>query len=102
MADTSGIDKFFDAFDGFVDTADRVLNGKKAEEASAKSRSATKATPALKSTAITSRKARFRIDEVTDANTGEVLYIVTDGATARCEFSSHKIAMQILAMLEAG
>jgi hypothetical protein len=93
---TSRIDSFFDAFDSVVDTADRVLNGSKRKPKAKSDSPSPMATPM----AIALRKARFRIDEVTDASTGAVLYIVTDGATARCEFSSRVTAQQILEKLE--
>lgn len=109
MRDTSGIDRFFDVVDTFVDKVDVGLNGPKQspkrterlEQNSSASRrkSAKDALGASRSTALATR--RFRIDEVTDATSGAVIFIVTDGQTARCEFSSRVTAEKILSMLES-
>lgn len=103
MADTSKIDQFFDAFDRVIDAADRGINGTRRVDDRQEERRAPKKVRSApsSSTAVATRRARFRIEEVTDASTGDVLYIVTDGATARCEFASKATAQQILEKLES-
>jgi hypothetical protein len=110
VTDTRGIDRFFDGVDSFVDKLTLGLNGpKKLDDKPKAVRTEKKSLSASKpkgergvpssSTALSTR--RFRIDEVTDATSGAVLFIVTDGATARCEFSSRATAEKILAQLES-
>lgn len=114
MTDTRGIDRFFDVVDGVIGKVARGLNGVdqvederklRPDERSKQGSSGKKprssgpgSKPSSNSTALA--KSRFRIDEVTDATTGDVIFIVTDGATARCELSSRATAEKILAQLQ--
>ena len=103
MADTSGIDRFFDKVDNLVDGVTRGVDGVKQvqDELHPPKKPAPKAVRGAPSSSTALATRRFRIDEVTDATSGHVLYVVTDGATAKCEFSSRATAEKILEMLEA-
>jgi hypothetical protein len=120
VADLSGIDRIFDLIDGGVDTVSGIVNGTKRvadkledEKPKAKAPSTAKAkappassSPALPpvmsdSKAIATRRTRYRIEETTDASSGAVLFVVTDGKAARCEFTSRAMAEQIWQKLES-
>lgn len=112
MKETSGFDRLIDGVDNFLVKLDRTLHGEKKQDekprrvertgqvqsASKRKSAGARSTPST-STALAAR--HFRIDEVTDATSGAVIFIVTDGATARCEFSSRSTAEKILAQLES-
>lgn len=107
MTDTNGIDRFFDAVDSLVDKTDRVLNRTKYTEDKYKTRRTEaidgkqakppKATPASNGTTIATR--RFRIIEAVDAQSGDTIFVVTDGTT-RAECSTHEMAEKILRAME--
>ena len=52
----------------------------------------------VSSTGISTR--RYRIQEVTDGQSGQVLWIVTDGSS-RAECNSRELAEKLVGMLEA-
>ena len=110
MTDTRGIDRFFDAVDSLVDKTDRVLNRTKYVEDKHKARRAEaidgkqdgkqakppKATPASNGTIAT---RRYRIIEAVDAQSGDTIFVVTDGK-ARAECSTRELAEKILCAVE--
>ena len=122
MADssTTAIDRVFDLVDSFADKADRVLNRKKYTEDQHQARRARGAkiskrsevidvdtAPTVKvvkpeapasSSAIATR--RFRIIEVVAAESGQTIFVVTNGAAARAECSTRALAEKILRALE--
>jgi hypothetical protein len=99
-ADMSAIDRFFDRVDNVIDTADRGLDSikrlhkTKPEAAKADVR----VDEISNSTAVAIR--RYRIQEVTDAQSGAVIWIVTDG-TSRAECNTRELAEKLVRMLEA-
>lgn len=110
---TNQIDSFFDKVDGALDGVRRFLGVDQKDQKTPKS-GTPKARPAKRSIPVKSSpptnalpsststamsKPRFRLDEVTDAITGEISFIVTDGARSRCEFKDRKTAEMILARL---
>jgi hypothetical protein len=102
VTDTRGIDRFFDAVDSLVDKTDRVLNRTKYVEDKHKARRAEaidgkQAKKPAPSTAVASR--RFRIIEATDAQSGDTIFVVTDGS-ARAECSTRELAEKILRAVE--
>jgi hypothetical protein len=103
VTDTRGIDRFFDAVDSLVDKTDRVLNRTKYIEEKHKDRRGhvkvveEPKAPASAATAITSR--RFRIIEAVDAQSGDTIFVVTDGK-ARAECSTRELAEKILRAVE--
>ena len=105
---TKGIDGFFDKLDGFFDTVDSVghtlRTGQVRKPSSAKPKVARAPVASIGpsgSTAISKRGARYRLEEVTDATTGVITFLVTDGMNARCEFTDRPTAEKVLRMLEA-
>ena len=108
MADsTKGIDGFFDKLDGFFDTVDSVghtlRTGQVRKSSPAKQKVVRKAALSAPtgSTTVAKQSARFRLQEVTDATTGVITFLVTDGVNARCEFTDRVTAERVLRMLEA-
>lgn len=108
MADTSGIDRFFDLIDSGVEKVDRVLNRTKYTEDKHKARRAAiddkqakppKVTPAPASSSTAVATRRFRIIEAVDAQSGETIFVVTDG-NARAECSTRELAEKILRAVE--
>lgn len=112
MPDTtnSTIDRIYDLVDSFAEKADKVLNRTKRSEEQQRARVAKRqvdvdTAPRVKvkgspSTSTAIAKTRFRIVESTDAQTGAEVFVVTDGAAARCECSSREMAEKILRALE--
>lgn len=90
--------------DNVIDKTDRVLNRAKYSEEQHKARRGrvegkveeTKA-PHATSTAIATR--RFRIVEALDAQTGETIFVVTDG-NSRAACSTRELAEKILRSVE--
>lgn len=100
---TKKIDRFFGALDNALDGADRVLNHAKYAEdkleghrAAAKAKAPAAAAPST-STAIAAR--RFRIIEALDAETGETIFVVTDG-NSRAACSTRELAEKLLSAVE--
>lgn len=108
----TAIDRAFNFVDGVAERADHLLNRAKRSEnaieamrerrdpderAAAQDRAAA---PPSTSTAIARR--RYKIDEVTDAETGVVSWIVRDMQTgAKAECSTRDLATRVAAELEA-
>lgn len=117
-SDTSGavadptlkaIDRFFDAFDNGVETADRLLNrAKQSEELSRGSKRAVREVidvdaqpkPAAKTpaTAIERKPRYYIVESISSAGT---LFVVTDGGNARAECTTRELAEKILRAMEA-
>ncbi len=106
---TKKIDNFFDVVDNALSGADRVLNRSKYAEDKLKTHRAeadvkdakpqAKSSQASTSTAIATR--RFRIIEAVDAQSGETIFVVTDGGNARAECTTRELAEKILRAVEA-
>lgn len=110
MADqgTSAIDRFFDAIDDGIEAADRVMNRSQLTEDRARRvrRANVDTAPSVKvkgdqtpsnATAVAVR--RFRIIEAIAAETGTMIFVVTNG-TQRAECSTREMAEKILSMME--
>lgn len=112
MADSviTAIDRVFDLVDSVVDKADHALNRTKLTEEQHRARRAKiiDTAPAVKvatketapSTATGLVRRRFRIIEAIAAETGQTIFVVTDGGNARAECSTRELAEKILGMLE--
>lgn len=103
MADTTtiGIDRFFDAIDATIDTAARVVFGARASEPKAKpiTRKARDERAIVDAPARSAAPRPYRIIEATDAQTGEAIFVVTDGVS-RSECSSREMANKVKRALE--
>ncbi len=99
MAEASFIDRIFDRIDNGIDAVDRVVNRHKhAEDKILETKSPSpKAVSSKKQLATVSR---FRVEEVMDATTGEMVFVVTDGQGTSCDCTSREIADRILQALE--
>jgi hypothetical protein len=110
---TSAIDRVFDLVDNGVEKIDRVLNRTKYTEEQHRTRRSSrraevidtapvvkvkKAEASASSTAIATRK--FRIVETT-SQSGQMIFAVTNGGSARAECTSRELAEKILRALEA-
>lgn len=109
MADPlKGLNSLFDKIDGFFGTIDSVHHTLTTGEVRKPSPAKNKVTRVTaQDRAFASRQkaigmpTRYRLEELTDASTGIVTFLVTDGAKARCEFTDRALAEKMLGMLEA-
>jgi hypothetical protein len=109
---TAAIDRIFDFIDKGVEVADRTLNRGKQTADLHKARRAKRevidaeATPKKEAAGAKSaataivRKPHFYIVEAADPKTGDTIFVVTDGKSARTECSTRDFANQILRALE--
>lgn len=96
---SAAIDRFFDRIDGAVSVVDRVLGRSDAAVRRARGEQDGRGHRAIApSKAVASR--RFRIEEVVDAQTGELVFVVTDGRT-RAECRNREAADLVRRGLEA-
>lgn len=111
---TSAIDRFFDIVDSGVEKIDHALNrGKHTADQQRVRRQKREVIdtapvqPAKKSanaapstTAAVARKPHFYIVEAIDPKSGDTIFVVTDGGSARTECRTREFAAQILQALE--
>ncbi len=106
---SSDIDRVFDFVEGFVDKANHVFervqptkDQPRAQlDARRPAQRAKSAAPSSSTSVVLHRRPRFRIDEVIAAETGQPIFVVTDGGNARAECSTRALAEKILSALEA-
>lgn len=109
----SAIDRVFDLVDSGVEKIDRVLNRTKYTEEQHEARrgrrqvvidtaatiKVAKKKPAPATTTALATRT-FRIVESIDAASGQMLFVVTNGGSARAECTSRELAEKILRALE--
>lgn len=109
------IDRVFDLVDRTIDNVDHVLNRAKYTEDQHRARHAKRPvvidtacavkvvkaeTPPQPSTSTALAIRRFRLIEAVDAS-GQTIFVVTNGATARAECATRELAEKLLRALEA-
>ena len=118
---TSAIDRVFDLVDSGVEKIDRVLNRGKYTEEQHRARRAkrslvidTAASVKVAQDKVVKKDARsqpttataiavrskFRIVEAIAAETGQAIFVVTDGGNARAECNTRELAEKLLRALE--
>ncbi len=97
MGQSSGIDRFYDGIDKIVDTATNVLNrtSKVADPERVRAAERVTAEPSM----AMAKPARVRVIESMDGESGESVWIVTDGSQ-RAECNSAPLAAKIKRAME--
>jgi len=93
------IDRFFDRIDGAVSVVDRILGRSDAAVRRARGEQDGRGNRAIAPSKVVAPR-RFRIEEVLDAQTGERVFLVTDGRT-RAECRDGRAADLVRRGLEA-
>lgn len=107
---TRAIDRIFDFVDKGVDVADRVLNRhqhtedllrqkRRPRRAVIDAEASSHATSSVCRSPV-AKKPHFYIVEAADPKSGDTIYVVTDGGSARTECATRDFAAQILRALE--
>lgn len=98
----------FDFVEGFVDKASNIIDrtrgieARQSERREPRNQKRVDTAPTVKTTAVALRRSpRFHIDELIAAETGQPIFVVTDGGNARAECTTRALAEKILAALEA-
>lgn len=99
----SAIDRIFDSIDRGVDMFGRLVNHAKASEVNVEKtkRIETPAPAPACTSALVAKRTKWRIIESCDAETGNELFIVTDGGNARAECTTRELAQRLLRTLES-
>ena len=109
---TRAIDRLFDFVDNGVEAMDRVLNRhkyteeqhherrKKQREVIDADTAEKKPAPKAATSTAVAKRPHFYIVESVDPKSGNTLFVVTDGGSARTECATREFAVQILRALE--